>query len=71
MGKAGLVSIIIPVYNAEPFLMESIESALNQSYDNIEIIIVDDGSTDESGKICDEFAKKDCRIHLLHRKRQT
>ena len=62
-----LVSIIIPVYNTENYLKQCIESALNQTYDNTEIILVDDGSTDSSGLICDEYVKKDNRIRVIHK----
>jgi glycosyltransferase involved in cell wall biosynthesis len=62
------VSIIIPVYNAQAFLKKTIVSILNQSYQNIELILIDDGSTDESGIICDEFLKKDARITVIHQK---
>ena len=61
-----LVSVIIPVYNVEPYLVDSLESVVNQTYDNLEIILIDDGSTDGSQKICDEYAKKDDRIHVIH-----
>lgn len=62
------VSIVIPVYNAESYLTDCIESIINQSYQNIEIILVDDGSTDNSGSICDNYAKKDNRIKVIHEK---
>jgi len=62
-----LVSIIVPVYNTETFLDECIESIQNQTYSNIEIILVDDGSTDQSGSICDRYAEKDARIHVIHK----
>lgn len=54
-----LVSIIVPVYNVENYLIECIESAIKQTYHNLEIILVDDGATDASGKICDMYAHKD------------
>ena len=54
--------IVIPVYNAETYIVECLESILTQEYKNYEIIIVDDGSTDSSGDICDLYAKKDNRI---------
>lgn len=60
-----LVSIIIPVFNGEGSVATAIESAVNQSYSNIEVIIVDDGSTDNSSLIIDEYAKKDKRIHCF------
>ena len=59
---AGLVSIIIPVFNAKNYLERCIESAINQSYKKIEIILINDGSTDTSGRICDEYALSDKRI---------
>ena len=62
----GLISIIVPVYNVEKYLRKCIESIINQTYKNLEIILIDDGSTDESGKICDEFKKKDKRIIVEH-----
>lgn len=62
-----LVSIIIPVYNVLPYLCEALDSAIHQTYSNLEIIIIDDGSTDGSGKICDDYAKRDQRIYVIHR----
>jgi len=62
-----LISIIIPVYNVEKYLNRCIESIINQTYKNLEIILVDDGSTDNSGKICDEYALKDNRIKVIHK----
>lgn len=63
-----MISVIIPVYNVESFLAECIDSIILQTYSNIEIILVDDGSTDNSGYICDEYAQKDDRIKTLHKK---
>lgn len=62
-----LVSIIVPVYNVEHYLTDCILSLLNQSYNNIEIILVDDGSSDSSGEICDQFEEKDARIKVIHK----
>ncbi len=62
-----LISIIVPVYNVEAYLKRCIESILNQTYKDIEIILVDDGSTDNSSKICDEYKNKDKRIKVIHK----
>lgn len=62
-----LISIIIPVFNAEKYLERSVDSVLNQSYKNLEIILVDDGSTDGSDVICNEYALKDSRIKVIHK----
>lgn len=61
-----MISIIVPVYNAAPFLKRCISSILVQSYEAWELILVDDGSTDESGRICDDFASEDSRIKVIH-----
>ena len=60
------VSIVTPVYNAEAFLRKTIESVIKQTYSNFELLLVDDGSTDESGLIVDEYSKKDKRIVAIH-----
>ena len=62
-----LVSVIVPVYNVGKYVGDCIESLITQSYKNIEIILVDDGSTDDSGRICDAYADKDCRIKVIHK----
>lgn len=68
MGKMNkLISIIIPVYNTESFIKECIESVLKQTYRNLEIILVDDGSPDGSGHICDVYAERDSRIKVIHK----
>ena len=64
--KTTLVSVIIPVCNIQLYLAEAIESVINQTYSNLDIILVDDGSTDGSGEICDAFAEKDSRIRVIH-----
>lgn len=65
-----LIGVIVPVYNVEPYLHRCIDSILAQTYKNIQIILVDDGSTDNSGKICDEYATQDDRIVVIHQKNQ-
>lgn len=62
------VSILVPVYNVEKYLLQCIESIINQSLQDIEIICIDDGSTDQSGKMLDDFALKDVRVRVLHKK---
>ncbi|ODN30529.1 glycosyltransferase [Fervidobacterium thailandense] len=62
-----LVSIVVPVYNVEDYLSRCVESLLRQTYSSIEIILVDDGSTDSSGSICDTFAKIDKRVKVIHK----
>ena len=63
-----LISIIVPIYNVEKYLSKCIDSIVNQTYKNLEIILVDDGSSDNCPKICDEYAKKDSRIKVIHKK---
>lgn len=63
-----LISVIIPVYNVEKYLPRCIDSIIGQSYQNLEIILVDDGSPDNCGRICDEYALKDNRIKVIHNK---
>ena len=61
------VSVIIPVYNVEKYLRQCLDSIINQTLRDIEIICVDDGSTDSSGAICDEYARMDSRIYVSHK----
>ena len=61
-----ILSIIVPVYNVSRYLSGCIESILNQEFQDFELILVDDGSVDDSGKICDEYAGKDNRLHVIH-----
>lgn len=66
--KKSLVSVIVPIYNVEKYLPKCIDSILEQTYKNLEVILVDDGSKDNCGKIIDEYAKKDKRIIVIHQK---
>lgn len=65
-----LISVIIPVYQVEPYVAHCIESVINQTYRKLEIILVNDGSTDGSGKICDKYADRDARIKVIHQENQ-
>lgn len=62
-----LVSIIVPVYNVEAYLDRCLSSIISQTYHNIEVILVDDGSTDQSGELCDQYQKQDSRIRVIHK----
>ena len=61
------ISVIVPVYKVEPYLQRCVDSILNQSYRDFELILVDDGSPDHCGAMCDEYAKTDSQIHVIHR----
>ena len=67
MKKENLISVVVPVFNVEQYLKECIESIIRQTYSNLEIILVDDGSTDESGKLCEKYALMDKRILVIHK----
>lgn len=62
-----LISIIVPVYNSERYLKDCLESIINQSYKNLEIILINDDSKDKSGEICDKIADRDSRIRVFHK----
>lgn len=65
-----LISVVIPVYNVEKYLPQCIESVMNQTYKKLEIILIDDGSPDNCGKICDDYAQKDKRIKIIHKENE-
>ena len=65
--KEPFFSIIVPVYNVEKYLPQCVESILRQTYENFEVILVDDGAKDRSGEICDEFAEEDGRVRVIHK----
>src|SRR5690606_28111374 len=66
--KTHKISINIPIYNAELFLKKCINSVLNQTFENFELLLINDGSTDKSGQICDDYSQKDERIKVFHKK---
>lgn len=66
--KDDVISVIVPVYNAEKYIKRCVDSILMQTYENMQVILVDDGSTDTSGALCDMYAKKDFRIMVIHKK---
>lgn len=66
----GLVTVVLPIYNVEQYLDRCINSVVNQTYKNLEIILVDDESPDNCPKMCDEWAKMDSRIKVIHKKNQ-
>lgn len=61
------ISVIVPVYNVEPYLRRCVDSILGQTYENLEVILVDDGSSDGSGAVCDEYEAKDSRVRVIHK----
>lgn len=68
MTKTSLISVIVPIYNVEQYLKQCVDSILNQTYANLEIILVNDGSPDNSPSICDKYALKDSRVKVIHKK---
>ncbi len=67
IGINNLVSVVVPVYNVEKYLLQCVESIMKQTYRNLEIILVDDGSPDNCGDICDQLSREDHRIHVIHK----
>lgn len=67
MKKYSILSVIVPVYNVEKYLQECVDSILAQDVEDMEVILVDDGATDGSGKICNEYAEKDKRVTVIHK----
>ena len=67
MNQKPLISVIVPVYKVEPYLRQCVDSILNQTYANLEVILVDDGSPDRCGAICDEYAAQDSRVRVIHK----
>lgn len=65
-----MISVVVPVYNVAPYLERCVKSVLRQTYKDLEVILVDDGSTDGSGELCDQLALTDIRIHVVHQKNQ-
>lgn len=61
-----MISVIVPVYNREHTISKCVNSILNQTYRNFELILIDDGSTDKSGDLCDDFSKQDSRVKVFH-----
>lgn len=68
MEENSCISVIVPVYGVEKYLKQCVDSIVNQTYKNLEIILVDDGSPDNCPQLCDEWVKKDKRIRVLHKK---
>ena len=68
MNQSPRISVIVPVYNVEQYLPRCVESILAQTYENLEILLVDDGTKDNSGAICDAYARQDARVKAIHKK---
>ena len=67
MNQIPTISVIVPIYKVEQYLRPCIDSILTQTFTDFELLLIDDGSPDYSGKICDEYAKKDLRIKVFHK----
>ena len=67
MKMNNLISVIVPIYKVEPYLRQCVDSIINQTYKNLEIILVDDGSPDGCPQICDDYAAKDTRVKVIHK----
>ena len=70
MNQQPKVSVIVPIYNVEPYLDRCMQSLIHQTLKDIEIILVDDGSPDRCPQMCDEYAQKDSRIKVIHKKKK-
>ena len=66
--EKGLITIVLPIYNVEKYLDRCMHSIVNQTFSNLEILMIDDGSTDSSGVLCDKWAKEDSRVRVIHKK---
>lgn len=67
MDSKPLITVIVPVYNSEKYLCQCVDIILNQTYINLEVILVDDGSPDKCGELCDQYAAQDSRIKVIHK----
>ena len=66
MDLGPMISIIVPVYKVEPYLRQCVDSILGQTYRDIEVLLIDDGSSDRCGEICDEYERQDNRVRVFH-----
>ena len=68
--SAPKISVIVPVYKAEAYLHRCVDTLLAQTFPDFEILLIDDGSPDKSGELCDEYARKDCRVCVYHKEKR-